>query len=132
MRSYGQEDGIRHQGENDAVCSTKTQEKAHLQATASDGNASVPVQEVCQHLGDDSQGVAGLREGECTEEEVHRGVERSVHPRQSHDGQVARTSEKIEAEEGHKEEGLYMWVSGEAYEDEFLQDCLVDCHFFGC
>ena len=69
-----------HQSENDTISATKPQEETHLQATSYDCNASVLGQEICEHLGDNGQCVAGLRERECTKEEVHRSVETSVYP----------------------------------------------------
>ena len=76
----GQEAIISHQSENETISATKSQEGTHLQATTYDWNASVLDEEICQHLGDNGQSVAGLRERECTKEEVHGCVETSVHP----------------------------------------------------
>ena len=89
---------------------------------------SVFDEEICQHLGDNSQCIADLRERECTEEEVHGCVEMSVHPSKTHDGQITCEGEKVEAKENHKEECLCMWVNRKANKNELFLDCLVDLH----
>ena len=124
----GQEVIIPHQSENETVSATKSQEGTHLQATTYDWNASILDEEICQHLGDDSQYVAGLRERECTKEEVHGCVEMTVHPSKTHDGQVTCEGEKVKAKEYHKEDCLCMWVNRKAKKNELFQDCLVDLH----
>lgn len=63
----------------------KSQEKTHLQATTWMKCSSVLGQEICQHLGDNSQCVAGLRESALRKR--YMGVQMSVHPGKTHDGQ---------------------------------------------
>lgn len=55
-------------------------------------------------LGDNGYCVAGLRKGECTNEEIHGYVETSVHPGKTQDGQVTWEGEKVGAKENHKKD----------------------------
>ena len=76
-------------------------------------------EQVGQHAWDDGKGVEDLRNGECTQEEVHGCVEAALPPDGGHDEQVPQQREQVHQQEQQEECQLKVGEGGEANEDEF-------------
>ena len=108
------------------VCHRRQQEAlgqpgAHeeeLTGAAPEGNALPLPEEVGEHLGSHCGRVADVSEGQVAEEKVHRRVQTAVTSGQKDEGQVPGQGHQVDAQEGHKAEGLQLWVVGKPQEDE--------------
>ena len=102
------------------------EEGKHLDGTAPEGDGLLLGQQVNQHLGYNHKGVASLRTGEDTEEEVHGGMKGSVQHDGGNDDGIGAQSEQVDEQEDNKEQLLQPSQRGEAKEDKLSHCGLID------
>ena len=90
----------------------------HLAGTGQEGDGVKRGEQVGQHAWDNGKGEENLRDGECTQEEVHGRVEAVITPDGGHDEQVAQQCEEVHEEEEQEEHQLKVREGREANEDE--------------
>ena len=82
------------------------EEGKHLDGTAQEGDGLLLGQQVNQHLGYNDEGVASLRTGEDTKEEVHRGMEGSVQHNGRNDDGIGAQHEQVNKQKDNEEQLL--------------------------
>lgn len=102
------------------------EEGKHLDGTAPEGDGLLLGQQVNQHLGYNHKGVASLRTGEDTEEEVHGGMKGSVQHNGGNDDGISAQSEQVDEQENKEEQLLQPSQRGEAKEDKLSHCGLID------
>lgn len=117
---------ITHGCQQEGVGAAQEEEGEHLDGTAQEGDGLLLGQQVHQHLGYNDEGVASLRAGEYSKEEVHGGVQGSVQHNGGNDDGVGAQSEQVDEQEDNKEQPLQPGQRGEAEEDKLSHQRLID------
>ena len=92
--------------------------EGHLDHAALEGDGPARGQKVARQPGCDHRGVAGIKEREDAEKEVHGPVEAGVREDVRHHPQVAHHGRDIDEQEASKEKLLEVWSIGESQQDE--------------
>ena len=95
---------------------TQGQGEEELGSTLGEGDGLLQ-EEVHQHLGDPTGGVADVHNGEVDEEEVRGKVEAGVQPDQEGDESVAQQGQQMGGPKQDRGPSLRLPVPGEAHED---------------